>query len=194
MADRGGIEPRLTPHRAAAPRTAADTLVEWTRDLDEELGARLDLMDAAGLAWQPHPDANSPGVTVWHVARWLDILGTRAFTDGSASNELWHTEGWAEATGYEPGGKGYLGLGALTGYTPDEMRAVPAMDRSALRAYLGQSTRALITQIRWLDGRLLEPAALGLTPYQSISGTLQGCFGHVGEIDTLLSLRARITS
>ncbi|HEY9524434.1 MAG TPA: DinB family protein [Thermopolyspora sp.] len=95
------------------------------RDLHEELTARLALVSQEDLTWQPHPDSNSAGVTVWHVARWLDVPGTRIFASRPAHADIWHRSGWREATGYEPHGIGYLGLGTLTGYTPEEMRAVP---------------------------------------------------------------------
>jgi hypothetical protein len=186
------IEPRLTPHRPAAPASTADTLVEWNRDLQEELAARLSLMEHDELRWQPHHDANSAAVTVWHVARWLDFLGTRMFTGRSKEHDLWHRDGWLDRTGYEPDGIGYLGLGTLTGYTPEEMRAVPQLAADELRGYLTSSTDALTERIRELgDGFVATLPGLGLSPYQLIGSTLQGSFGHVGEIDALLALRAR---
>jgi len=188
------IEPRLTPYRPVAPLDVAAVFVEWCRDLEQELAARLRLMTPEDLTWQPHPHSNSPGVTVWHVARWLDVLATRSFTGRAAQDDLWHTEGWRDMTGYEPDGIGYLGLGTLTGYTPQEMWAVPALPADALGTYLSQSTARLIEQIELLDGRLRQAPGHKLSPYQTIAATLQGSFGHVGEIDTLVALRARLGS
>ncbi len=130
------IEPRLTPHRPAAPANVAEVLIEGCRDLEQELTARLELMTPEDLRWQPHPDSNSAGVTVWHVARWLDVLGSRVYTGRAAREDVWHTQGWLEETGYEPDGLGFLGMGALTGYTPEQMRAAAdkhhaAADRAA---------------------------------------------------------------
>jgi hypothetical protein len=185
------IEPRLTPHREAAPDSTADALKEWCRDLEQELAARLAAMDARTLSWQPHPDANAPAVTAWHVARWLDVLATRLFTGGRWSDELWHTMGWARTEQYDPTGVGYLGLGTLTGYTPAEMRGVPVMSSVDLGRYLSQATGALVERIASLGPALTtEIDGIGLSPYQIISGTLQGSFGHLGEIDTLVTLRA----
>ncbi len=76
------IEPRLTSFRPVAPDSPAEVLAEWCRDLEDELAARLRLVTPEELQWQPHPDSNSAGVTIWHVARWIDVLGTRAFTAG----------------------------------------------------------------------------------------------------------------
>lgn len=186
------IEPRLTPYRSVAPSRTGEALVEWCRDLQEELAARLTLMSADDLEWRPHPDANNPAVTVWHVARWLDVLATRAFTGRPASEDLWHTGGFRADTGYEPDGIGYLGLGTLTGYSPQEMRAVPAMSADLLGDYLQGSTALLIDTIGAIEQQLHTGRGGTPTPYQSISGTLQGSFGHVGEIDALVALRARL--
>jgi hypothetical protein len=184
------IEPRLTPHRPARPETVADTLIEACRDLEQETLARLSRIPAKDLYWQPHPDANSVGVTVWHIARWLDFLGTRAFTGRPAEADRWHTSGWADRTGYEPDGVGWLGLGSLTGYTPAEMRAVPQLEADHLSTYLSEATAELVETL----GQLRDHLHVGgtPTPYQAISSTLQGSFGHVGEIDALVSLRARL--
>ncbi|GAA4572763.1 hypothetical protein GCM10023176_36370 [Micromonospora coerulea] len=186
------IEPRLTPHRPVAPLDVAAVMVEWCRDLEQEMAARLRLMSPEDLTWQPHPHSNSAGVTVWHVARWLDVLATRAFTGRAAKDDLWHTEGWRDLTGYEPDGIGYLGLGTLTGYTPQEMRMVPALPGDALSTYLSQSTTRLIQRIGLLDDELRRAPDHELTPYQIIGSTLQGSFGHIGEIDALVALRDRL--
>ncbi|MER7460613.1 DinB family protein [Micromonospora sp. NPDC126480] len=176
------------------PATAADALIELLHDLREETVARLELISAAELAWQPHPDANSPAVTVWHVARWLDVLATRAFPARSAEHELWRTAGWQEATGYDPVGLGYRGLGTLTGYTPAQMRAVPVLPAADLTAYLTQSAEHLAATIRVLSGRIHDSRSGQPSPYQILSGTLQGSFGHLGEIDALVALRARLSA
>lgn len=186
------IEPRLTPHRAVRPATAASVLAEWCLDLEQELSARLELVTAQDLSWQPHRDSNSAAVTAWHVIRWMDFLGTRAFTGAPASQDGWHTQGWRDVTDYEPDGLGYAGLGTLTGYTPEEMRAVPIMDSNALSSYLSTSIARLVEQITILGSDVLNPVGgQGLSPYQTIGSALQGSFGHVGEIDTLVALRAR---
>jgi|tagenome__1003787_1003787.scaffolds.fasta_scaffold19535680_1 hypothetical protein len=194
------IEPRLTPPRPVTPGDAAAVLIEWTRDLEEELAARLELMSPDDLRWAPHPDANSTGVTIWHVTRFLDFRATRAFTGAPATADIWHTHGWREHTGYEPDGLGWQGLGLLTGYTPEQMRAVPALDAGALGRYLTQASDQLVAQIDQLRddihhveaNRLHVAGRRPLTPYQTIGSTLQGSFGHVGEIDTLVALRDRL--
>ncbi len=131
-------------------------------------------------------------MTAWHVARWLDVLATRAFTGRPADSDLWHTAGWKDRTGYEPDGIGYFGLGTLTGYTPEEMRAVPVMSAVDLRSYLAQASARLAEQIGELGPALVGGEHPEHSPYSNIAGTLQGSFGHVGEFDALVSLRGRI--
>lgn len=186
------IEPRLTPLRPVRPDTSGEALIEWIRDLGEELTARLARIPTAALHWQPHPDANSTGVTAWHVARWLDVLGTRAFTGRPAGRDIWHSQGWCDESGYEPDGIGWRGLGTLTGYTPAEMRAVPLLSTAQLTDYLAQTTEALVAQITILGEAGLHQVGRGVTPYQNISGTVQGSFGHLGEIDALVALHDRL--
>jgi hypothetical protein len=63
------IEPRLTPLRDVCPITTAETLIEWCRDLVQELAARLELVTPEDLSWRPHRDSNYITVTVRHIAR-----------------------------------------------------------------------------------------------------------------------------
>ena len=187
------IEPRLTPHRPMRPDTSTEALVEWLRDLEQEATARLDLIAEAELGWRPHPDANDAGVTFWHIARWFDVLAaTRVVTAPTPAEQLWTRDGWQDRTGYDPQGIGYLGLGTLTGYTAEEMRAVPRLGAEATRDYFRATVDGLAT-VLWDLG----PAGLNRdsgfgSPFQIVGSTLQGSFGHLGEIDCLVALRARL--
>lgn len=183
------IEPRLTPPRPVRPATAADALAELCRDLRVELDARLAAVGPDELVWRPHPDANHVAVTAWHVARWLDVLAARAFTGAPVAAETWHSAGWAARTAYDPTGLGHLGLGTLTGYTPAQMRAVPVLPADDLRSYLAVSADALVDRIGALGPALTAGPHPERAPYAAISTTLEGSFGHLGEIDALVSLR-----
>jgi hypothetical protein len=190
-----GIEPRLTPVRDVRPATAWQALADWTVDLKEEVTARCALVSPAEAAWQPHPDANSAGVTVWHIARWLDVLANRVLDPGPSSAEAWHRNGWAGDTGYDPAGVGFLGMGTLTGYTPEQMRAVPTMAPDALAVYTAQAADELVAALLSLgDAALDGPRIAGSTPYQLVGSTVQGSFGHVGEIDALVALYGRLAA
>src|SRR3954469_19776042 len=186
------IEPRLTPHREVTPATCGEALIEWVRDLEQELLERLRRISEEDMRWQPHPDSNCIAVTVWHIARWLDILATRALGGGEASAEIWRCHGWSDRAAYDPVGLGYLGLGTLTGYSAQEMRGVPSLGSSELASYVSEATAALVAAIDEAGDRLHRRFPNQATPYQAVSSTVQGSFGHVGEIDALVALRHRL--
>jgi hypothetical protein len=187
------IEPRLTPHRPVAPGSALDALVEWLLDLEQEAVARLELITAEQCAWTPHPDANDPDVTFWHIARWLDVLAaSRVVTEPNPTEQAWSRDGWVEHTGYDPTGIGYLGLGTLTGYSTEEMRAVPRLGSRALSTYLRTAVRDLTEVLRDLGAEEVNRDRGFGTPFQLLGSTIQGSFGHLGEIDSLVALHDRL--
>jgi hypothetical protein len=189
MADEAG-----RPSPAAAPSTPAAVLAAWLGDLTAMVHEQIAGLSADELAFQPDPQGNSIGVTVWHFSRWLDEVG-RAFTGQPPSAALWHTGGWAARTGYDPTGIGYEGLGVLTGYTWTEVTQVPALSAAELLDYLGQVTDRLLGQLDSMPTEALHAPAPGLggtrSRYARLSAVLQGSFGHVGEIEALDAMRRR---
>jgi hypothetical protein len=188
------IEPRLTAHRDMAPGTAGEALVEWIRDLEQETLARLRLMSYVELGFRPHPSANNADVTVWHLGRWFDVLASRRVGGPSTQAERWYRDGWAARTGYDPAGIGFLGLGTLTGYSTEEMLAVPNLGADALSSYLAGSVDDMVDVVETLSPEELHrPGAAGLpSPFQAVGSTVQGSFGHLGEIDCLVALHDRL--
>jgi hypothetical protein len=176
------------------PSTPAAVLAAWLNDLTTMVHHHIADLSADELAFQPDPQGNSIGVTVWHFSRWLDVIG-RAFTGEPPSAELWHTRGWAARTGYDPTGIGYQGLGVLTGYTWAEVTQVPALSAAELLDYLGQVTDRLLSALDQMPAEVLHSPAPGLggtrSRYSRLSAVLQGSFGHVGEIEALKAMRAR---
>ncbi len=53
----------------------------------------------------------------------------------SNKEESWLTRGWAERTGYNPPGVGEQGLGAVTGYTLQEVAEIPLLSAQELLEY-----------------------------------------------------------
>jgi hypothetical protein len=179
---------------AAAPTTPAEVLAAWLGDLVAMVHEHINGLSPEELAFQPDPQGNSIGVTVWHFSRWLDVVG-RAFTGEPPSGELWHTAGWAARTGYDPTGIGVYGLGVLTGYTWAEVAQVPTLSATELLDYLGQVTDRLLQALDGMPTEVLHAPAPGLggtrSRYSRLSAVLQGSFGHVGEIEALKAMRAR---
>ncbi|MGI8855856.1 MAG: DinB family protein [Thermomicrobiales bacterium] len=179
--------------------TESEIVIDLVRRLARGVRATIAGLSQEVLDWQPDPEANSIGVTVWHFSRWIDFINVRALEGRPAADELWFTSGWAAETGYDPRGLGYGGLGALTGYTMSEVRAVPALSADALLRYLDRACDALIASLEALPPDALHRTAPGLrdldarqrTAYQWIIAPLLGCFGHLGEIEALKALQAR---
>lgn len=172
-----------------------ELLIEWLTDVPTDTRQNIENLSEAELAWQPDPEANSIGVTVWHYSRWLDLLGIRMLQDRPQSEEQWFTRGWATQTNYDPSGIGYEGYGAITGYSIEEMLAIPNMPADKLLTYLDQVCNTLVEQLEALPAGGLHQPAPGLggerTPYNWIKPILKGALRHLGEIETLKSLRAR---
>lgn len=179
----------------ATPHTTAEVLSVWLRDLARYVRTRCHGLDESALAFRPDAGGNSVGVTLWHFSRWLDVIGQRAWVDGPVGGELWHARGWASRTGYDPTGLGYRGLGVVTGYTVEEVDRIPPIGLDVLLEYFGQAVDSLREQLAAMGDEQLHEATPGLggenSRYAALSAVLQGSFGHLGEIDALLSMRER---
>lgn len=179
--------------------TETEMLADLVRQLARGVRAEIEGMSRAALDWQPDPEANGIGVTVWHFSRWLDFVKVRALEDRPAEDELWFARGWAAETGYDPRGLGFGGLGALTDYTMDQVHAVPALPADALLRYLDQACEALLASLQAMPSEELYRPAPGLhglhepprTAYQWLIATLLGSHRHLGEIQALALLQAR---
>jgi hypothetical protein len=179
--------------------TDTEILIDLVRRLAR--GVRTDIagLSQEALDWQPDPEANSMGVTVWHFSRWIDFVRVRALENRPAEDELWFARGWAAETGYDPRGLGFGGLGALTDYTMDQVRAVPTLPADALLRYLDQACDALVQYLQTMPSAELYLPAPGLnglyasprTAYQWLIATLLGSHRHLGEIQALRLLQAR---
>lgn len=173
-----------------------EVYADLVASLNEKMRHRVAKLSPEALAWQPDAEGNSVGVTVWHVARWLDVIA-RIFQQRPQSDELWLTQGWAARTGYNPQGIGYQGLGALTSYTQEEVAAIPQLNASELLTYLDQSSEALRAYLLSLPSfdALLEPvpgwSQPETTKLQLFKVVLIGCLGHVGEIEALTAMMTR---
>jgi ketosteroid isomerase-like protein len=175
--------------------TDVEMLADLVASLAEGIHQAVTGLSALELAWRPDAEGNSIGVTVWHCSRGLDVLKVRFLECKPAEAEQWHTQGWAEKTGYDPCGIGTGGLGILSGYTQEEVTAIPLLSAEELLAYLDQVSEALRRHLLSLpQGALSQPtmfAGENLTAYQLIKSIVLGCIGHLGEIQALKALQIR---
>jgi uncharacterized damage-inducible protein DinB len=89
--------------------TDLELLAELIEELARDLRLEIEPLPAEELNWNPGIQANSIGVTLWHMARGMDFLAIRVLQSKPAEEEQWHTNGWRVKTGYDPGGVGYGG-------------------------------------------------------------------------------------
>ncbi len=173
----------------------AELIIDLIATTCRELRTEIQDLSPADLAWQPDARGNAIGITVWHCCRWLDLLAVQALQDRPAQEETWFTAGWAEKTGYDPRGIGYLGLGALTGYSWEEAGRVPALSANEHTQYLDQVGAALQRELQALGPQVLDQRAPGLGGGRNVYGwvrpVLTGIIGHLGEIRALKALKTR---
>ena len=179
--------------------TEIDLLIELVNDIARDMEPEIQPLSAAELAWQPGPRANSIGVTVWHIARGLDFLATRVFLQKSADEECWHSHGWRDKTGYDPRGIGYDGWGVITGYTWEEVLAIPRLTASELMEYLKDTIRLLTSQVNLFSSETIHQPAQALlngklTYFRWAKEFYKGFQAHIGEIVAIKALMNNATS
>jgi hypothetical protein len=178
------------------PVTDVELLIDLINELVRQVAVSIQSLNRNELTWQPDPHGNNIAVTVWHFARWWDVLTVRAFQNKPPEDELWFARGWHEQTRYDPRGIGAGGLGALTGYTWAEVEAVPILSAPELLSYLEMTAQAMIALLRSLPEGALYQNAPGLggdtTYYDWIKQIGTGSYRHVGEIQTLRAMRQRV--
>lgn len=107
-------------------------------------------LTAAELAWQPGPQSNSIGWTLWHMQR-VEDMWVQFFAQRRA--ELWERDGWHERFGLPTRDTGF-------GHTPEQVAGWPSLDLNALLQY-GEAVRA--GTLEFLRG--LDPAGFAATPW-----------------------------
>jgi hypothetical protein len=162
-----------------------ELMAKWFQDVGARVREQIGSLDEDALEWRADDRGNNVRETVWHMARWIDLL-TRVLDGTQPSTERWFTDGWAQRTGYDPRGVGDSGLGTMTGYTFEEVLKIPRLDATELIRYLDSVVGPLAQRLRALPDD--EAAARSV---RRVTGILQGCFAHVGEIDALLAIRER---
>jgi hypothetical protein len=162
-----------------------ELMAKWFEDVGARVREQLKNLEQDALEWRADDRGNNVRETVWHMARWIDLL-TRVLDGTQPSTERWFTDGWAQRTGYDPRGIGDSGLGTMTGYTFEEVLKVPRLDATELIRYLDSVVGPLAQRLRELPDD--DGAARSV---RRVTGILQGCFAHLGEIDALLAIRER---
>lgn len=146
----------------------------------------LDGLDPAGLSWTPPGSDNSIAALLWHVARACDVFLTQHVKNLPAEQEAWQQGGWAGKSGYDPRGIGTHGWGQLTGYSAEEVAAIPPMDAELLEGYFAQVMGEVSTYLDSVSDVELDGMALGYDGTQSnyfwVRHPLFDMTRHMGEM------------
>jgi hypothetical protein len=165
---------------------ANDVLIDLLEDNRRRLKRGLDRMSDECVHWNPEPGANNIVITIWHMARMMDVFLTQNANGNPPEDECWFGLGWAERTGYDPRGLGQNGWGMLTGFTLEEVAAMPPMTREQVLGYLDNVYDAVKDYLAGMsEEKLLTPGA-GFegkySKYQCIQMALMDNVRHLGEI------------
>jgi uncharacterized damage-inducible protein DinB len=175
--------------------TKADCLLELIEDDTRRLHQLLDDCPAACLRWSPDGQANSIAVTLWHTARIFDVFLTQHIRANPMEDEIWYTAGWSARSGYDPRGLGTLGWGAVTGYSLEEVKAIPEMNAELLRSYFNQVMTAIQDYLEVTPSVELSQPSAGFegkqTNYYWIRHALWDLTRHLGEMMALHSMWKR---
>ncbi|MCP4139133.1 MAG: DinB family protein [Chloroflexi bacterium] len=123
--------------------TSKDTLIDLMDAYKRGVHAALKDLPQEALVWQPDDEANHIAVTIWHLGRVMDSVKAVRMEAADPSEQLWFKEGWAEKYDYDPRGIGDGGTGILTGYSVEEMLAVPVMSAEDMQSYFDQCFQAV---------------------------------------------------
>jgi hypothetical protein len=165
---------------------ANDVLMDLLEDNRRRLHRLFSIISDECLYWQPEAEANNIAVTVWHMARILDVYLTQQVRGWVSEKECWFRRGWANQTHYDPRGKGQNGWGMLTGYTQVEVAAIPSFTKEQLLGYLDDVYDTVEEYLAVTPIEKLLVPGIGFqgryTQYQCIQMALLDNIRHLGEV------------
>ncbi|MFO7540463.1 MAG: DinB family protein [Chloroflexota bacterium] len=170
-------------------------LLDLLESQQKAINSEFSELSDEALNWRPDAQANSIGITLWHLGRVADFVLSHRIEGRPVTEQRWFSGGWAEKTGYDPRGIGAGGMGILTGYTQEEVAALPAISSSDLLAYHNQVYEPLLDHLRQLPDGGLEAPVPGEgeqhSAYFWFRIVLIDAVRHLGEMQALKTLWQR---
>jgi hypothetical protein len=165
---------------------ANDVLVDLLEDNRRRLNRLLNVLSDECVNWRPETGANNIAITIWHMGRIFDVFLTQQAKGGKPEEECWFRFGWAAQTGYDPRGTGQNGWGMLSGYTQEEVAAMPQLTREQVLGYLDEVYDVVKEYLTTTAIEKLQMPAAGFdgkySIYQCIQMALLDNVRHLGEI------------
>ena len=176
-------------------QNAKDVLLDLMDTYKRGILTSLEGLTTEALTFQPDDEANHIAVTIWHLSRIMDGLYVHRMFALDAENELWFTQGWAEKYNYDPRGKGSNKLDMLTGYSVEEMKAVPIMSLEDMLTYFDAAHQKMVEFLNEATLEKLQELAPGSDPkrefYFWVKITLIDGTRHTGEIQAIRAMWER---
>lgn len=176
---------------------ANDVLIDFLEDNRRRLNRLFSVISDECVYWKPDGESNNITITVWHMARILDVFFTLQAKGDSADEECWFKNGWAKQTGYDPRGIGQNGWGMLTGYTQEEVAEIPQLSRDQILGYLDNVYDTVREYLENTDIKNLLTSSAGFdgkySKYQCVQMALLDNIRHLGEIFSIKSRWSRRT-
>jgi hypothetical protein len=174
---------------------AIQILLDLLETQQKAINSEFSELGDEALNWRPDAEANSIGITLWHLGRVADFVLSHRIEGRPAAEQRWFSGGWAEQTGYDPRGIGSGGMGILTGYTQEEVAALPSMSGSDLLAYHNQVYESLLAYLQALPEGGLDIPVPGEGEQRSVYFwcriVLLDATRHLGEMQALKQMWSR---
>jgi hypothetical protein len=168
---------------------ANDVIVDLLEDNRRRVHRVFSAMSDECIYWKPDAETNNIEVTVWHMARIIDVFLTQQAIGDSEEEECWFRNGWAERTGYDPRGIGQNGWGMLAGFTQEEVTEIPKLKREQMLTHLNEVYDKVGAYISNTPMEKLQIPSSGFdgrySRYQCVQMALLDNVRHLGEIYAL---------
>ena len=168
---------------------ANEVLVDLLEDNRRRLHRVFSVMSDECIYWKPDMETNNIAETVWHMSRIFDVFLTQQAKGDLAEEECWFRHSWVEQTGYDPRGIGQNGWGMITGYTQEEVAAIPQLSRGQILGYLDEVYDTVKEYLLNAPEKKLHTPSAGFdgiyTKYPCVQMALLDNVRHLGEIYAL---------
>lgn len=177
---------------------ANDVIIDFLEDNRRRLHRLFDAFSDDCVYWKPDEYSNNIAITVWHMARILDVFLIQEAEGEPSDQQCWFKNGWSKQVDYDPRGIGQFGWGILTGYTQEEVADIPQLSREEMLGYLNEVYDTVKEYIERSDIEYLLTPAAGFegkySKYQCVQMALLDNIRHLGEIVSIYSRWKRRSS
>jgi hypothetical protein len=166
----------------------ASTYLVQIKTMSEFLTSTVSDVPAEVFNQRPGPHLNPIGWNYFHVLRLWDFDLNWIVKGQNRDKDAWHRGHYTEQSGYNPDGKGTLGLGVGYGYTDDEVDEI-ALNVDVLTHYQEMLLAETVVYLTNADNdEMRRQAPLVVNPDQtaSVASRMQHVISHpwmhIGEM------------